>query len=153
MKRIFFFGVIAYSVAILVLNDLGMAVNQHGTQALPWMIKVLIDICFVGAGVFAIYGSSIQWDDEEEGIHPDDVKVPSTWLYGLFFLNLFGNFCWHGYEFAMENDFLSFYNGCWWVVEFIAMGLTGVLFKHAQQIARREARRLRTVQGMGGRSV
>ena len=141
MKRVFFFGVIVYSAAIFLLNDLPAATSFTGTAALPWMAKCLIDMCFVGAAFFAIYGASIQWDDDEEGIHPDDVKVPSTWLYGMFLLNLLANFGWHGYEFAMTGGAESLYNAAWFFVEFAAMALTGILFKHAQQIARRDARR------------
>ncbi len=147
MKRVFFFGVIAYSAAIFLLNDLPAATGFSGTQALPWMVKCLIDLCFVGAGFFAIYGASIQWDEDEEGIHPDDVKVPSTWLYGLFGINLVVNFGWHGYEFAMTNGAESLYNAAWFFAEFAAMALTLILYKHSLQIARREARRAQQVRG------
>jgi hypothetical protein len=141
MKRVFFFGVIAYSAAIFLLNDLPAATGFTGTAALPWMAKCLIDIMFAGAGFFTLFGNQIQWDDEEEGIHPDDVKVPSTWLYGLFGVNLLANFGWHGYEFATLNGVESLYNAAWFFAEFVAMFLTFVLFKHAGQVARREARK------------
>lgn len=148
MKRVFFFGVIVYSVAIFLLNDLPAATNYSGTAALPWMAKCLVDLCFVGAAFFSMFGSQIQWDEEEEGIHPDDVKVPSTWLYGLFGINLLANFGWHGYEFAMLSGAAALYNAMWFFAEFVALGLTLILFKHAQDIARREARRAQTVRNM-----
>ena len=151
MKRIFFFGVIAYSVAIFILNDLPGAVNNTGTVALPWMVKCLIDLCFAGAAFFSMFGSQIQWDDEEEGIHAEDVKVPATWLYGLFGINLLLNFGWHGYEFATLSGAESLYNAAWWFVEFAAMFLTFILFKHARQVARREARKAR--ESSSGSSV
>jgi hypothetical protein len=140
MKRVFFASVIAYSAAIFLLNDLGSAVGHSGTTALPWMAKCLIDICFAGAAFFAMFGDQIEWDDDEEGIHPDDVTVPSTWLYGLFGVNLLANFGWHGYEFAVLNGAESLYNAAWFFVEFLGMGITLILFKHAQQTARRAAR-------------
>jgi hypothetical protein len=143
MKRVFFFGVIAYSVAIFLLNDLPAAVSFTGTAALPWMAKCLIDFMFAGAGFFAMFGNQIEWDDDEEGIHAEDVKVPATWLYGLFGVNLLANFGWHGYEFATLSGIEALYNAAWFFVEFLAMMLTLVLFKHAQQIAKREARRNR----------
>jgi len=143
MKRVFFFGVIAYSAAIFLLNDLPAATSFTGTAALPWMAKCLIDIMFAGAAFFAMFGSQIQWDDEEEGIHAEDVKVPSTWLYGLFGINLLVNFGWHGYEFAVETGVTALYNAAWFFAEFVAMFLTVILFKHAQDVARREARRAR----------
>lgn len=141
MKKVFFFGVVAYSTAIFLLNDLPAAVGYTGTAALPWMAKCLVDFMFAGAAFFAMFGDQIAWDDEEEGIHPDDVKVPSTWLYGLFGINLVANFGWHGYEFATKSGVEALYNAGWFFGEFIALGLTVILFKHAQQIARREARK------------
>jgi hypothetical protein len=141
MKRVFFFGVIAYSIAILLLNDLAAATNLQDTAAAPWIAKCLVDICFAGAGFFALFGDRINWDEDEEGIHPDDVKVPAVWLYGLFGLNLLCNFGWHGFEFAHESGALALYNGAWFFAEFIAMGLTIILFRHARDVARREARR------------
>lgn len=143
MKRVFFFGVIAYSVAILILNDLPAAVGLTGTAALPWMAKCLVDLCFAGAAFFTMFGSQIEWDDDEVGIHADDVKVPDVWLYGLFGLNLLCNFGWHGYEFATATGAESLYNATWFFAEFIAMLLTFVFFKHAGQVARREARKAR----------
>lgn len=159
MKRVFFFGVIAYSAAIFLLNDLPAAVGFTGVAALPWMGKCLVDICFAGAAFFSMFGSQIEWDDEEEGIHADDVKVPSTWLYGVFFVNLLLNFGWHGYEFATKSGVESLYNAAWFFGEFMAMILTAVFFKHAQAIARREARKARDAAKaagsipLGGRSV
>jgi hypothetical protein len=151
MKRVFFFGVIAYSAAIFLLNDLPAATTFTGTAALPWMAKCLIDFVFAGAAFFSMFGSQIQWDEEEEGIHPDDVKVPSTWLYGLFGVNLLANFGWHGYEFATLSGATALYNAIWFFAEFAAMFLTYVLFRHALEAARREARR-QQVQNLRPRS-
>lgn len=141
MKRVFFLGVIAYSLAILLFNDWPAAINNTGTQALPWMAKCLIDVCFAGLGAFKLFGDQIHFDEDEVGIHADDVSVPDVWLYGLFGLNLLGNFVWHGYEFATQTGFASTYNSFWFMGEFVAMLLTVVLYKHAAQVARRELRR------------
>src|SRR5258708_36555563 len=103
MKRVFFMGVIIYSAAILLLNDWPTAVNLTGTTALPWMAKCLIDLSFGALGIFKMFGDQIHFDEEEVGIHSDDVSVPDTWLYGLFGVNLLGNFGWHGYEFATQS--------------------------------------------------
>ena len=148
MKRVFFFGVIAYSAAIFLLNDLPTAISFTGTTALPWMAKCLVDFCFAGAAFFAMFGKEIEWDDDEVGIHADDVKVPDIWLYGLFGLNLVANFGWHGYEFSTLSGAESLYNAAWFFGEFVAMALTFILFKHAQQVARREARKARAAQGV-----
>jgi hypothetical protein len=151
MKRVFFFGVIAYSVVILLLNDMPAAVNLTGVAAAPWMAKCLVDLCFAGAAFFVMFGSQIDWDDEdEEAIHADDVKVPSTWLYGLFGLNLLANFGWHAYEAAVLSGGASFYNLLWFFVEFVAMGLTFVFFSHARKIAKREQRRARDAARTSG---
>lgn len=150
MKRVFFFGVIAYSAAIFLLNDLPAAIGFTGVAALPWMGKCLIDICFAGAAFFAMFGSQIEWDDEEEGIHADDVKVPSTWLYALFGINLVLNFGFHGYEFATKSGVESLYNAAWFFGEFIAMILTFILFKHASQVAKRELRKSREAAKAAG---
>ena len=150
MKRVFFFGVIAYSIAIFLLNDLPAAVGMTGTAALPWMGKCLVDFCFAGAAFFTMFGKQIVWDDDEVGIHADDVKVPDVWLYGLFGINLLLNFGWHGYEFATLNGAASLYNAGWFFAEFCAMFLTFVFFKHASQAAHREVRqaRARTMDSM-----
>ncbi len=141
MKRVFFFGVIVYSVMILLLNDWPGAVNQTGTAALPWIAKCLVDFSFGAFGLFKMFGDQIHWDEDEVGVHPDDVSVPDTWLYGVFGLNLLGNFGWHGYEFATQAGASSVYNSVWFFVEFAAMFLTFILYKHAAQMARREARK------------
>lgn len=151
MKRVFFFGIIAYSVAIILLNDLPAAVNSTGTAALPWMFKCLVDISFGALGVFKLFGDQIHWDEDDIGVHPDDVAVPDTWLYGLFGINLFLNFGWHGYEFATLSGVESLYNAAWFFAEFIAMFLTFVFFKHAGQLARKEARK--AAQAAGPKSV
>lgn len=141
MKRVFFFGVMAYSAMILLTMDWPLAAGATGTAAMPWMAKCLVDLAFIGLGGFKLFGAQIHWDDEEEGIHPDDVSVPDVWLYGVFGLNLLGNFGWHGYEFATQTGTVAFYNSIWWFVEAAAMFLTFVLYKHAAATARREARR------------
>lgn len=141
MKRVFFFGVIVYSAMILLLNDWPAAANATGTAALPWMAKCLVDLSFAGLGLFKLFGDQIHFDDEEVGVHPDDVSVPDVWLYGIFGLNLLCNFGWHGYEFAMQTGFASTYNSFWFFAEFFAMALTFILYKHAAQVARREARK------------
>lgn len=150
MKRVFFFGVVAYSLAILLLNDWPAAVNNTGTQALPWMAKCLIDVTFGGLGVFKLFGNQIHFDEDEAGIHPDDVSVPDTWLYGLFGLNLLLNWGWHGYEFATQSGVTATYNSFWFMAEFGAMFLTFVLYKHSVQIAQREARKaMQAMQDQG----
>jgi hypothetical protein len=147
MKRVFFFGVIVYSGMILLLNDWPAAAGYTGTAALPFMVKCLVDVCFIGLGGFKLFGDQIHFDDEEVGVHPDDVSVPDTWLYGVFGLNLLGNFGWHGYQFANTTGAESFYNSLWWFIEFAAMFLTFVLYKHAAQVARREARKAMASRG------
>jgi len=147
MKKVFFVGVIVYSAAIILLMDLPTAVSFSGTKALPWMAKCLIDLLFIGAAFFTMFGSTIEWDDDEIGIHPDDVKVPDMWLYGAFGLNLLCNFGWHGYEFATLSGAESLYNAVWFFAEFLAMFLTFVLFKHAGQVARRELRNAQAQRG------
>lgn len=149
MKRVFFFGVVAYSVLIFLLNDFPAAINFTGTAAMPWMGKCLVDIAFTISAFFALFGDQIEWDEDEEGVHADDVKVPAVWLYGLFGLNLLANWGWHGYEFATLTNAGSFYNGIWWIAESIAMFLTFVLFRHARATAIREARRARNAASNG----
>ena len=141
MKRFFFFAVIIYSVAILILNDWPGAISQTGTAALPWMAKCLVDFSFGAFSLFKMFGNLIEFDEEEVGIHADDISVPDTWFYGIFGLNLLANFGWHGYEFATLNGAASLYNSFWFFAEFAAMAMTLILYKHAAQVARREQRR------------
>lgn len=141
MKRVFFFGVIVYSVMILLLNDWPGAIGATGTAALPWMAKCLVDFTFGAFGLFKMFGSQIHFDDEEVGVHPDDIAVPDTWFYGIFGVNLLGNFGWHGYQFATQTGAASMYYSLWFFAEFAAMALTFIFYKHALDVARREARR------------
>jgi hypothetical protein len=141
MKRVFFFGVVLYSAMVLLLNDWPAAVGFTGTAALPWMAKCLVDFSFGAFGLFKLFGDQIHFDDEEIGIHPDDVSVPDTWFYGVFGLNLLGNFLWHGYQFATQSGAVATYNSIWFFAEFAALALTFILYKHAAQVARREARK------------
>lgn len=141
MKRVFFFGVIVYSALILLLNDWPGAVSLTGTAALPFMAKCLVDFSFGAFALFKMFGDQIQWDDDEVGVHPDDVSVPDTWFYGVFGLNLLANFGWHGYEFATLSGSSSIYNSLWFFAEFAAMALTLILYKHAVAVAKREARK------------
>jgi hypothetical protein len=141
MRRVFFFGVLGYSLAILVVSDLPNATQYTGTQALPFMVKCLIDLSFAAFAGFKMFGSQIHWDDEEVGIHEDDIKLPDAWFYGLFGINLLGNFGWHGYKFATETDATALYYALWFFAEFIAMALTFILYKHSLEVQRREMRR------------
>lgn len=153
MKRVFFLGVIVYSVAILLFNDWPAATNYNGTAAVPWMIKCLVDLCFGLFAGYKLFGAQIHWDEDEVGVHADDISVPDTWFYGIFGLNLFCNFGWHGYEFANLNGPAAVYNSVWFFAEFFAMLLTFVFFKHAGQVARREQRRAReAAQQQGGQT-
>jgi hypothetical protein len=152
MKRVFFTGVIVYSAAILLLNDWPTAINLTGSAALPWMAKCLIDICFGGLSIFKMFGDQIHFDEDEVGIHSDDVSVPDVWLYGLFGLNLLGNFGWHGYEFATETGITATYNSFWFMGEFMAMLLTFILYRHAAQVAARELRKARVAAGSGSKT-
>lgn len=141
MKRVFMSGVIAYSVLIFLLNDLPFATSFSGTAALPFMLKCLVDLAFAGFAAFKMFGSQIHWDEDEIGVHEDDIKLPDAWLYGLFGLNLLGNFGWHGYLFAHETGPTALYNALWFFVEAAAMALTFIFYKHALQVQRREMRR------------
>lgn len=149
MKRVFFFGVVLYSAMILLLNDWPAAVGSTGTQALPWMAKCLVDFSFAALALFKMFGSQIHFDEDEIGVHPDDVSVPDVWLYGVFGLNLLGNFGWHGYEFATQSGVTATYNSIWFFAEFAAMFLTFVLYRHAAESARREARKALREQQQG----
>ncbi len=141
MKRVFMFGVIAYSALIFMLNDLPFATQFTGTAALPFMVKCLVDLAFAGFGAYKLFGKQIVWDEDEVGIHEDDIKLPDAWLYGLFGLNLLGNFAWHGYLFSTETGPTALYNALWFFVEAVALVLTFIFYKHALQVQRREMRR------------
>ena len=143
MKRVFFLGVVIYSVMILITNDWAGAIGNTGTAALPWMAKCLVDFSFGAFGLFKLFGKLIHFDEDEVGVHEDDITVPDTWLYGLFGLNLLGNFGWHGYEFANQTGVEGFYKSLWFCAEFASMAITFVLYKHAVIVAQREARKAR----------
>jgi hypothetical protein len=143
MKRIFLAGVIIYSGLLFLMNDLPFATTYQDTEALPFMLKCLVDFAFAGFAAFKMFGSQIQWDDEEIGIHADDVKLPDSWFYGLFGLNLIGNVGWHGFLFAHLSGASSLYNAMWFFAEAGALAMTWIFYRHALDVVRREARRIK----------
>lgn len=147
MKRVFFTGVVIYSILMILLNDWPAAIGNTGNAALPWMGKCLVDIGFALIGLYKLFGNQIHFDEDEIGIHEDDISVPDTWLYGLFGLDLLANWGFHGYEFANQTGVVATYNSLWWMGESLAMVLTFVLYRHAMQVARREARKARNMPG------
>lgn len=155
MKRVFFIGIIAYSVMIFLTNDWANAINTNDNSAWFWIAKCLVDFCFAAVGLFKVFGKLVHFDEDEIGIHEDDISVPDTWLYGLFGLNLVANCGWHAYQFKSQTGVESAYNSAWFFVEFIGIVATFVLYKHAVIVAQREARKARmsTVSTMNTRNT
>jgi hypothetical protein len=143
MKRAFFIGIIAYSVMIFLTNDWYNAINTTDNSAWFWIVKCLVDFCFAGFGLFKVFGKLIHFDEDEVGIHEDDITVPDTWLYGLFGLNLIANCSWHAYQFKSQSGAESAYNSVWFFVEFVGVVATFILYKHAAMVAVREQRKAR----------
>ena len=141
MKRVFFLGMIAYSAAILFFNDWPGAINNVPPAAYVWMAKCLLDLAFGGLAALKLFGDQIHFDEDEIGLHPEDVSVPDVWLYAAFGLNILGSWSWHGYEFAHQTGIEATYNSIWWFGETVVLFLTYVFYKHAADVARREARK------------
>ncbi len=143
MKRFFFIGIIVYSAMTLLTNDWPAAVNTQDNSAWFWIAKCLVDFSFAAFGLFKVFGKLVHFDEDEVGIHEDDISVPDTWLYGLFGLNLVANAGWHGYEFKSLSGWDSTYNSIWFFAEFIALVATFILYKHAVIVAQKEQRKAR----------
>jgi len=144
MKKMFLFSVIGYSVMLLVLNHWPNAVNNTGTAALPWMLLMLVDLAFAGSAFFKIVGPAFFAGDDEDdeiSIHAEDVSVPDAWFYGMFAINLIANLGWHAYLFAQLTGVDSTYYSFWFLGEAVGLFLTIVFFRHAQQVARRQAKK------------
>ena len=149
MKRIFLLGVIAYSLSLLLLNHWPAAVGHSGVEAAPWMAMMLVDGLFIGSAFYKMVGpaflSELGGDEDGIGLSHEDLNVPDAWFYGIFGVDLVANFGWHAYKFAVETGATSFGYSLWFMVEAVALFLTFVFFKHAQQSSRRARIKATTV--------
>jgi hypothetical protein len=152
MKRVFLFGVIVYSAALLLLQDWPAMANTTGAASAPFLALMVVDAGFAITALFKMFSFGelgLDEDDDEVSIHAEDVQVPDTWFYGVFGLTLLGHAGWHGYEAIMNTGAYSLYASVWFMAEIGALFLTYVFFRHASAVARREARKARNAAKSG----
>jgi hypothetical protein len=145
-KSVLYIGIIAYSAAILFLQDWGDMVNTLGLVSAAFLGKMLIDIGFCGAGAIRLVGPAFfatDEDDDEVGIHEEDLQFSDTALYGLFFVDVLANAGWHGYVTTMTNGAMSFAYSIWVIIEAFALFFTFILWRHAIKVQKRVARKAR----------
>lgn len=149
-KKALYFGIIAFSAALLVLQDWPNMLGSTGTTSLAWLVKMFVDIAFAGMGLIRLVGPALFAEDEgddEVAIHEEDLHVSDTALFGLFLVNLVGNAGYHGYRTVMATGGESFYFSLWVMAEGVAILLSYVLWTHAVKVQRRLARQSRAASG------
>jgi hypothetical protein len=152
-KRALYFGIVAYSVALLVFQDWGSMAGSVGTASALWLAKMVIDVGFVGMGGIRLLGNTLFADDEaddEVAIHAEDLAFSDTALFGLFMVNVLANGGFHGYQTVMTTGAVSMYFSIWFIAEAVVLFLTYVLFSHAQKAQARAARQARALQEVRG---
>lgn len=135
-KSVLYLGIIGYSIALLIFQDWGSMSAAVGTVSALWLGKMLVDVGFAGLGGIRLAGPSLFAEDEsddEVAIHPEDLAVSDTALFGFFMVNIVANAAFHGYETVMTTGAVSLYFSIWFMVEAVALFLTYVLFSHAKK--------------------
>ncbi len=136
MKKMFFTGVIAYSIALFILQDLPLQTAATGAMNYAFLGKLVIDVFFAGYAAFKLFGKDWipQDDDDDEITHIDasEVSIPDNWLYGLFGINLIANAGFHMWLTGQTTGGESVWFTAWFLGEVALLLLTFVFFKHAQ---------------------
>lgn len=155
-KRSLYVGIIAYSAALLILQDWGAMLGTTSTVSMAWLAKMLVDILFIGMAVVRLAGPALfsdDDDDEEVAIHEEDLHFSDTALFGLFLVNVLGNLGYHGYLTVMATGGESFYYSLWTLAEVVALFLSWILWTHAVKSQKRLARKSREQAQIGNPNI
>lgn len=145
-KKVIYFGIIGFSVAMLIFMDYPSMLGSTGTVSLMWLVKMVVDIMFAGMALVRLAGPAFfasDEDDDEVSIHEEDLHFSDTALFGLFMVDLVGNLCWHAYLTVQTTGGESFYYSLWTLGEIIALFFAYILWSHAVKTQRRMARKSR----------
>jgi hypothetical protein len=142
MKRLFMMGVIIYSMAVLIVCHWpAMALTTDSASA-PWYALMLVDIAFTLFAFIKLVGIDkmfSKYNQDVDDISIGELDMPDNWMYGLFGVNLIGNFGWHSFLAIHSQNAQSVYWSFWAVVELIALVLTFLFFRAAQRKAQKLA--------------
>ena len=146
-KSVFYLGIIAYSVGILLFWDWPTMTGTTGTASAVWLAKMGVDILFVMGGAILLAGPALfageDDDDEEIVLHKEDLPVSDNLLFGMFLIDVIANGGWHAYQSVVTTDLTSFYYSVWTVAEFVLLILSAVLLMHTRKVTRRRAQKAR----------
>jgi hypothetical protein len=146
-KHVLYVAIIAYSIALLLLQDWGMMASTTGLyQSGPWLLKMVVDVAFCAMALIRLAGPAFfasEDDDDDEAVTVEDLQFSDTALFGCFCLNLVCNGAFHGYEALYTQGAGSVYFSIWFIVELFGVFVTGMLWKHAITAQRRKARKAR----------
>jgi hypothetical protein len=154
-KRVLFFGIIAYSIALLVFQDWGSMAMAVGTVSALWLGKMLLDIGFAGLGGIRLVGPAFfadEDDDDDVTIHAEDMAVSDTLLFGVFLVNIAANLAFHAYATVTSTGAESVYFSVWVIAEAIAFLFASLLFKNARAAQRKLARKTKEAAKAAGSS-
>jgi hypothetical protein len=145
-KKALYFGIVGYCAALLILQDWGAMLGTTGTVSAAWLVKMGLDIVFIGMAAVRLIGPALFADDEaddEVAIHAEGLHFSDTALFGFFMLNVVGNLGWHAYTTVMTTGAESFYYSLWTIAEAVALFFSWILWSHAVKVQRRQARKER----------
>ena len=146
-KKVFYIGIIAYSLLVLFFWDWPTMVGTTGTASVPWLGKMAVDILFTMGSAVLMFGPSLFANDEEDEdefvLHKEDLPVSDNLLFGAFLVNIVGNLGWHGFQAAITDGTTSFYYSIWAVCEFVLLIMCWVLLMHTRKVTRRRAQKAR----------
>jgi hypothetical protein len=155
-KRVLYFGIIAYSIALLVFQDWGSMAATVGTVSALWLGKMLLDVGFAGLGAVRLAGPAFFADDEDDDedvtIHAEDMAVSDTMLFGVFLANIVANLGFHAYATVTATGAESIYYSVWVIAEAVAFLFAALLFKNARAAQRKLARKTRDAAKAAGSS-
>jgi hypothetical protein len=143
-KRVFYIAIIGYSAALLVMWDFAAGINSIGSTSYAFLGKMIVDIVFIGMAAVRLLGPTFFASDDDEddiGIHEEDLHFSDTALFGLFTVDLLANGGFHAYLYANTTGLESSYYLIWTLVEVFGVFFCGMLWNHAAKAQKRLARK------------
>ena len=143
-KKVFYTSIIGYSLALLWMWDFWAGINSTGSISYAFLGKMVVDIGFICAALVLMLGPSVFASDDDEddvGIHQEDLHISDTSLFGLFTLNLVANGAYHAYLYGNTTGGESAYYLIWTLGEIFGVFFCAILWNHAVKAQKRLARK------------
>lgn len=145
-KKVFYSSIIGYSLALLWMWDFWAGIDSVGTTSYAFLAKMVVDIGFICGALVLLLGPSMFASDDDEddvGIHQEDLHISDTSLFGLFTVNLVANGGYHAYLYANTTGAESAYYLMWTLGEIFGVFFCAMLWNHAVKAQKRLARKAR----------